>query len=196
MTQAQCEGCGKETPGYDITHYGSIDGVYRNLCSLCFNAEVAKLSGLDNFDNARLQPIGITDCAGELHQFHFVTRLLGHMVTLEAFELKEGQRAGYEFQIIGDPEEDQFALLGRMVSRIRKTLSVKHITDKGDGHGLQIADMTVRGRIECDLSEDIHMPCVVVVDGQEISWDEFGRMISSYEGWQFKLEILDRSDEL
>ncbi len=82
-----------------------------------------------------------------------------------------------------------------MVSRIRKTLSVKHITDKGDGHGLQIADMTVRGRIECDLSEDIHMPCVVV-DGQEISWDEFGRMISSYEGWQFKLEILDRSDEL
>ena len=99
------------------------------------------------------------------------------------------------FRSIGDPEEDQFALLGRMVSRIRKTLSVKHITDKGDGHGLQIADMTVHGRIECDLSEGIHTPCVVV-DGQEISWEEFGRMLSSLEGWQFKLEILDRSDEL
>jgi len=195
MTQIHCEGCGKDTPGYDITHYGSMGGVYRDLCSLCFNAEVAKRSGLETFDNARLQPIGITDCDGELHQFHFVTRLLGHIVTLEAFELKEGQRAGYELQIIGDPEEDQFALLGRMVSRIRKTLSVKHITDKGDGHGLQIADMTVHGRIECDLSEGIHTPCVVV-DGQEISWEEFGRMLSSLEGWQFKLEILDRSDEL
>jgi hypothetical protein len=38
------------------------------------------------------------------------------------------------------------------------------------------------------------MPCVVV-DGQEISWEDFGRMISSFEGWQFKLEILDRSEE-
>jgi len=195
MTQIHCEGCGKDTPGYDITHYGSMDGGYRDLCSLCFNAEVAKRSGLEKFDNTRLQPIGITDCDGELHQFHFVTRLLGHIVTLEAFELKEGQRSGYELQIIGDPEEDQFALLGRMVSRIRKTLSVKYITDKDDGHGLQIADMTVHGRIDCDLSEDIRTPCVVV-DGQEISWEEFGRMLSSFEGWQFKLEILDRSDEL
>lgn len=166
MTRIQCEGCGQDTPGYDITHFGSIDEVYRDLCSLCFNAEVAKLSGLDSFDNARLQPIGITDCAGELHQFHFVTRLLGHMVTLEAFELEEGQRAGYEFQIIGDPEEDQFALLGRMVGRIRTILSVKHLTDKGDGHGLQIADMLVRGRITSDHAREVRMPCVVV-DGQE-----------------------------
>lgn len=101
----------------------------------------------------------------------------------------------YQFQVIGDPEEDMFALLGRMVGRIRKTLSVKHIKDVGDGHGLQIADMVLRGRIECDSSEGEYAPCVVI-DGQEISWDEFGRMISAYEGWQFKLEIRDRSDDL
>lgn len=116
------------------------------------------------------------------------------MVTLEAFEVQDGDPAGYQFQIIGDPEEDMFAMLGRMVGKIRKALSVKHIIDKGDGHGLQIADMTVQGRIDCDLSDDAHMPCVVV-DGQEISWEDFGRMISSFEGWQFKLEILDRSEE-
>jgi len=116
------------------------------------------------------------------------------MVTLDAFEVQDGDRAGYQFQIIGDPEEDMFAMLGRMVEKIRKALSVKHIRNAGDGHGLQIADMTVRGRIECDLSEDIRMPCVVV-DGQEISWKDFGRMIISFEGWQFKLEILDRSEE-
>ena len=111
---------------------------------------------------------------------------------MDAFELKDGQQTGYKFQIIGDPEEDQFALLGRMIGRIRKTLSVKYIKDNGDGYGVQITDMMVRGRFECD---DAYMPSVVV-DGQEISWEKFGRMISSYEGWQFKLEILDRSDEL
>lgn len=195
MQQVHCEGCDKDVPGYDITHFGSIDNGYRDLCSLCFNAGVAKLSGLDNFDSARLEPIGITDCNGELHQFHFVTRLLGSMVTLEAFELQEGQRAGYEFQMIGDPEEEQFVLLGRMVKRIRKALSVKHLTDDGDGRGLQITDMMVRGRIECGYSEAVPAPSVVV-DGQEISWEKFGSMLSSFEGWQFRLEILDRSDEL
>ena len=195
MQQVHCEGCGKDVPGYDITHFGSIDNGYRDLCSLCFNTEVAKLSGLDNFDSTRLEPIGISDCNGELDQFHFVTRLLVSMVTLEAFELQEGQRAGYEFQMIGDPEEDQLDLLGRMVKRIRKALSVKHLADDGDGHGLRIADMMVRGQIGCDYSEGVPAPSVVV-DGQEISWEKFGSMLSSFEGWQFRLEILDRSDEL
>lgn len=148
---------------------------------------------MDNIDYARLEPIEITDCDGVSHQFHFATRLLGHIVTLDAFELKDGQQAGYKFQIIGYPEEDQFALLGRMIERIRKALSIKYIND--DGHGVQIADMMVCGRFEGDMSQDTYMPNVVV-DGQEMSWTEFGRMISSFEGWQFKLEFLDRSDEL
>ena len=36
-------------------------------------------------------------------------------------------------------------------------------------------------------------PCC---DGQEISWEDFGRMLMSFEGWQFKLEIFDRSHEV
>ena len=195
MNKVHCDGCGEDVPSYDTTHYGSIDGGYRDLCNRCFSSEVAKLHGLDNFDCARLAPIGVSGCDGVSHEFHFATRLLGHMVTLEAFELIDGYQGGYTFQLIGDPEEDQFAMLGRMVTRIRKALSVKHIVDKGDGFGLGIADMTVLGRIEGDYSESERTPSVVV-DGKEFSWEEFGRMLSTFEGWQFKLEILDRSDEL
>jgi len=194
MTKVHCDQCGDSVPSYDITHYGS-DGSYRDLCNRCLSAAVAKVCGLDPIDYARLEPIGITDCDGGSHQFYFTTRLLGHIVTLDAFELNEGQQAGYQFQIIGGPEEDQFALLGRMIGRIRKSLSVKTIKDNGDGHGFQIIDMLVRGRITCDTSLDTTTP-IVVIDGQEISWEEFGHMMNSYEGWQFKLEILDRSDEL
>ena len=32
--------------------------------------------------------------------------------------------------------------------------------------------------------------------GREISWDDFGRMLMTFEGWQFKLEIGDPSDEV
>jgi hypothetical protein len=195
MIKVHCEGCGDDVSSHDITHYGSEDGSYRELCNRCFSAEVAKACGLDNINYARLEPIGITDCDGVSHQFHFATRLLGRIVTLDAFELKDGQQTGYKFQLIGDPEEDQFALLGRMIEKIRKALSIKYIKDNGDGHGVQIVDMMVCGRFEGDLSQDAYMPSVVV-DGQEISWVEFGRMIRSFEGWQFKLEIIDRSDEL
>ena len=194
MQQDHCEGCGEIMANHDVVHFGSMDKGYRKLCTRCVNAEIAKLSGLEDFENIRLDPIGITDCAGESHQFHFRTRLLGDIVSLEAFELREGNPAGYRFQMVGDPEDDLFALLGRLIQKIRRTLSIRHLKEI-DGHGLQIADDTVRGRIEWGESEDGRVP-LLVVDGREISWEDFGSMLMSFEGWQFKLEILDPSDEV
>jgi hypothetical protein len=195
MSTTKCEGCGENVPSYEITHYGSMESSYKQLCSRCLNAEVVKLSGFDDFDSTRLHPIGITDCMGESHEFHFVSRLLGNMATLEAFEVQDGGRTGYQFELIGDPDANMFSLFGVMVERIRKALSVKHIKDTENGHGLQIVDQTVCGRIDYDPSSNSQMPCMIV-DGREISWEDFGRMLSSFEGWQFKLDIFDRSDEL
>ncbi len=110
-----CQACGNNVPSYDIVHYGSIDSGYQKLCSQCFNAAVAERSGITAFENIRLEPVGITDCIGETHEFHFRTRLLGNIVSLEAFELLDGEPGGYEFQLIGQPEDDLFVLLGRMV---------------------------------------------------------------------------------
>jgi hypothetical protein len=36
---------------------------------------------------------------------------------------------------------------------------------------------------------------LLVIDGQEVSWEKFGRMVMGFEGWQFKFEIRDRSEE-
>lgn len=189
----KCEGCSETFPGYDIVHYGSMDAGYRQLCTRCFNAVVAELHGLDDFENIQLEPIGLIDCSGEEHKFHFRTRLLGGIVSLEAFELRDGNPSGYELQLIGDPDEDLFVLLGRLIQKIRKALSIKHIAN-GE-YGLQMVDDTVRGRIEWDDAEEGRVP-LMIVDGREITWEEFGQMLMSREGWQFKLEIFDRSDEV
>jgi len=53
----------------------------------------------------------------------------------------------------------------------------------------------VRGRIEWDESQPGHLP-LVVVDGKEVSWDDLGQMLMSMEGWHFRLEIADPSEEL
>jgi len=193
MQQIHCAECNEISPSYDIIHYGSTDNGYRQLCTRCYNAEVAKRCGLDDFENIRLEPIGINDGTGQKHEFHFRTRLMGHIVSIEAFELQNGSPGGYLFQQVADPEEDLFTLLGRLIQKMRRALAVKHVED--GQLGLQIIDKTVRGRIESDLNADIRMP-LVVVDGREISWEEFGEMLMTFEGWQFRLHIADPSEEV
>jgi hypothetical protein len=188
-----CEACGTAVPAYDVVHYGSIDQGYRELCSSCFNAEVASALGVERFENVRLQPVVMTDFAGEKHEFHFRLRLLGSMAALDAFEFTGGAPGGYQFHILGEPDDEPLSLLGRLIERMRRSLSVKHLV-RGE-HGTQIADETVCGRIEWDQSEDGRVP-LLVIDGQKVSWNEFGHMLMTFEGWQFRPAIRDRSEEV
>ena len=188
-----CDACGTAVPGYDIVNYGSLEQGYRELCSRCFNAEVASTLGLERFENVRLHPVVLADCSGERHEFHFRMRLLGSMAALDAFELRAGAPEGYQFQILGKPDDEPLSLLGRLIDRMRRSLSVKHLLRSE--HGTQIADRMVCGRIEWDESADGRVP-LLVIDGQEVSWDELGRMLMSFEGWQFCVAIHDRSEEV
>ncbi len=193
MQEQRCAGCGRITPGYDIINSGSVERGYRQLCSKCFNEEMATLDGLDEFTHVSFEPITLASCDGDSHEFHFQTRLIGDGVVMDAFELRDGYRYGYQFQVIGDPEVDLWALFGRLMEKIRRALSVKHVVS-GD-YGLQIADRMVRGRIEWDSECDGRVP-LVIVDGRELSWDDLGRMLMTFEGWQFRLEIRDMSEEV
>ena len=187
-----CEACGMAVPTYDAVSYGSIERGYRELCNRCFNAEVARILGLERFEHVRLQPIVMTDCTGNKHEFHFRIRLLGDVLALDAFELSADVPGGYQFQILGEPDIEPLALLGNLVERMRRSLSVRYLVRSEDG--THIADQTVCGRIEGDACGDDRVP-LLVIDGREVSWDEFGRMLMSFEGWQFRLVIRDRSEE-
>jgi len=189
---SRCVNCGQVVPDYDIIDYGSTETGYREICTRCFNTEVATADGLD-FEHIEFDPVEVADCTGKSHTFHFRTRLFGPGVSVDAFELRKGCPAGYHFQVIGDPQDDLLVLLGRLVEKIRRALSVEHV--KNGEHGLEIADRVVRGWIEWDEAQDGRVP-LLVIDGREIAWHELGRMMMTFEGWQFKLEIRDRSEEL
>ena len=188
-----CDACGTAVPTYDVVSYGSLELGYRELCDRCFNTEMASVLGLERFEHVGLHPVVMTDCAGEKHEFHFRMRLHGSVMALDAFELKTGAPGGYQFQILGKPDDEPLLLLGSLIERIRRNLSVRHLVPSE--HGTQIADRTVCGRIEWDESEDGRVP-LLVIDGQEVSWDEFGRMLMSFEGWQLRVAIRDRSEEV
>lgn len=191
MTHDRCKQCGSQMPPWDTVQCGYGDGSYELLCMRCFNSRIAETAGFTDFENVRLDPIQMIDCQGESHQFHFQFRLLGDRISLDTFELRGETPAGYRFQLIGEANDDVFVLLGRLVEKIRRALSVRHI----DFHEREIIDSTLRGRIEWDESQPGHLP-LVVVDGKEVSWDELGRMLMSMEGWQFRLDMADPSEEL
>jgi hypothetical protein len=78
---------------------------------------------------------------------------------------------GYQFQILGKPDDEPLSLLARLIERMRRSLSVKYL--ERSEYGTQIADRTACGRIEWDESEDGRVP-LLVNDGQKVSWDELG----------------------
>jgi hypothetical protein len=190
----RCHMCGRAIAGFESVHYGSIEGGYRDLCNRCFNQEVAA-AGEINFSHVKFEPLEMSDVAGQGHRFHFEVHLLGDRVSLEAFELVNGAPGGYQLQMLGQAEEDLFDLMGQMVPRIRRMLAQQHLNTEPDVPGLHIADLLVRGRITWDENEDGRLP-MLVIDGKEISWERLGRMMTAFEGWQFKLEICDRSAEI
>ena len=49
--------------------------------------------------------------------------------------------------------------------------------------------------IAWDDAQDGRLP-LLIIDGQDITWEELGRMLMSFEGWQFKLNVGDKSEEL
>ena len=115
------------------------------------------------------------------------------MLAIDAFELIADAPGGYQFQILGEPEDEPLSLLGRLIERMRRSLSVKYLVH-GE-HGTQVADWTVCGRIDWDAPADDRTP-LLVIDGREVSWEDFGRMLMTFQGWQFRLAISDRSEEV
>ncbi len=190
----RCATCGVAPRPFDSVHYGGEGVPSRLLCGRCFNLELAESGGLDDFEHIDFEPVTMSDAYGLEHVFEFRTHLFGDGVAIDAIEFKDDQTEGYRFKVIGPEDGDLLELLARLITKMRRGLAHAHLEDSP--LGLQISNPgIVRARVECDLEGTTGIP-LVVIDGRSITWDEVGRMVSAYEGFQFKLEMLDLSDEI
>ncbi len=189
----RCKRCGKVVHAYDSIIFTSENDAPETVCMRCANNEMAEKAGI-KFEHPEYLPMTVRDFDGIEHEFHFVTRFLSDIVSLEAVEIKAGMARGYEFSVIGrDPEADTLDLYGKLVDRIKRSLAIRHL--KSGDFGYQIADpWFVRARISSIGIREDDSP-LLIIDGKEITWDDFGRMILTFEGFQFKMEVYDRSEE-
>jgi hypothetical protein len=192
MNKEKCTACSKIVQPYDGV-FVQIEKEYQLLCVSCYNDMVAERFGIE-FDNVSFDPISLKDSDGMSHTFLFRTRLLGDRVTIDAIERLDDGKQGYEFAVLGDADEDLFDLFKILFERIRRALQQKHI-EPDDITRYRITQKdTVRGYITSDMNADTKNP-LLVIDGKEIRWHEFGQMLSTFEGFNFKLEIFDKTEE-
>jgi hypothetical protein len=199
MATDKCERCGKEVHNYnDFIMAYTENGNYIPLCFRCYNKEISEAIGIE-FDEIDLQPILLQDADGTDHTFYFSVRLMEVGLVLRAFEKEYKNRSGgYEFSIIGDVDDGVFSLFSKLYTRMCKALSRKHIYHDEGTHKWEITESDiVRGQITDDPDkEDWDSDPMIVVDGKAITLKEFGQMLKAYEGFNFKLQIFDESDEI
>jgi len=191
-----CEQCNCEVKPFESVNLTLEDGSIF-LCSKCYNQRVAEYAGLD-FTHVSFEPITCTDVDGQDHVFHITTHLYGDRVSMEAVEeVADDDVEAYRFCMIGGAEggeQNLFNMLAKLVARVKRRLSKKHI--EVGRYGLQITrEGVVRGHITSDIKTGSSSP-ILVIDGKEISWHDFGKMVMGYEGFNFRLDIVDPSEEV
>ena len=167
----------------------------QHLCTRCYNEVISEYHDV-NFENVTFDPINLSDKEDIEHRFTFHTRLLGDKVAMEAFEELEGEQSGYQFQVIGCIEDDILSLYQSLYEKMKRGLEQKHIEPNELTSWPEYSSSRndiVRGHITSDI-DDGCTP-VVIIDGHEISWDEFGKMVATYMGFNFKMELFDQSEE-
>lgn len=86
-------------------------------------------------------------------------------------------------------------ILQELYKRIENGLSRKFIV-KEISFGKEftyLKEDLAEGRIEWDENYEGNTP-KFIIDGEEYSLDELGKIMMAYEGWNFKLEIIEPTE--
>lgn len=117
------------------------------------------------------------DCCGKRREFALEVLETDSGYFVRAMEQASGND-GYAFA--AHSESDPYLALGRLRGKIHKGLATRYLTECDHlprlGHDVAVGHISNGG---------------VVLDGRYLSFDEFATILSGYEGWQFKLEIVD-----
>ena len=112
-------------------------------------------------------------------------------------EATENIEYGYEFAVHGELECNQTELYERLVDKVKRGVSKRFIKvgEFPNGQKYQsIIDDEVVGRIDHDeMSPSSPM---VVIDGQPYTWEQFGEMVKSFEGFQIQMKFFDMTDDV
>ena len=122
------------------------------------------------------------DCCGGTRRFEVSMNVTEGGFFLRATEDRE-DGGGYEFA--AHHTSSPYVALGILRARIAEGLATRYMVIDGDGRRLGHDRAVGHVGYGC-----------VVIDGEEIPFDEFVTLIQAYEGWRFDIQITDAFDAL
>lgn len=157
------------------------------LCDRCAGRKTAEITGLPELpdpppDESRTGP------DGRAHRFRYRLWRAPTGIVAEAEEADRAPGDGYHFKVMGPHDAIVDRLLEALRVHMLRGLGRLHLEPHPRSEGWLVAGDTVTGRLEWS---EAGLPYDVVVDGRRLSWEEFGRAMEPFEGWEFTLRIED-----
>ena len=186
-----CGRCGKPSYGMTVLSHGNNE--QETICTDCYNKEMAEYYGIEDFKDF-IKTYTAVDFDGVSHVFDINKRIMGTGVFWEAVELNDGNYNGYQFEVQTDMDGDQHEAVQRLFNKIHKGLSKKSIETKSfEGQKVRsLVSDEIEGRIEWDSEDGI----AFIIDGKKCTLQEFEKILSSREGFNFKIKIYDPTEDM
>jgi hypothetical protein len=160
------------------------------LCDRCYDARIAAAGGWPRLP----EPLAPETIAGPDGRRHRIVYRLWRSPGGIAAEAGEGDRTsdGYFVQVVGPHDADVSALVAQVKATIRRRISRLDLELAPSGDHWIIAGDDLTGRL---VWREDGEPYGVVVDGRHLSWEEFGRTLEPFEGWEFRLTFAEEPDQ-
>ena len=183
-----CERC----EGTEAKVHVKMEPDSMHLCTNCYNQLMAEELEIDL--DELVETFSMKDGQGVSRTFN-VERLINPLgVYLEAAENIE---YGYKFAVYGELTSNQQELLTKLIEKVRKGIREQQVETKVFPNGQayhSIINDQFKGLIEYDeTSQDTPL---VIIDGKPFTWEQVGKMLMSYEGFQVKVEMHEVTDDV
>lgn len=149
---------------------------------------------------SRVEPLPEPEARDEYHLDHQGRKRLfrlrnyerGPFSFFEALEVRNGDPTGWRFAVHYDPESG-IVPWAEIREKIRQRLATRDIVRDPDSGGLRVLANLIRAQVGC--AKDARKGPPLIVDGETVTWREFGQLLSSYEGWGLRIQITNGGDE-
>ncbi len=168
------------------------------VCDRCLNDRVSERKGWSRLpDPPPLETVRAAD-GREVAFRHRLTWALSGVMSAEAEEVGQPPGDGFRFGVYGEHDADPDAVLAQLRRVVDREVGRAYLEPQESGAEVGgtrwvIAADEVAGRIDWSGDGSVREPSVVI-DGRRFDWGEFGQMVASFEGWEFRMRLDDSSD--
>lgn len=191
----KCQRCNKKTDEYGMVSLSFNENEESILlCNKCFNEHMAYMLGIVDYDDFERKVV-FRDCDNVEHAFDIVKRINPVGILWEAIEFLDGDEIGYLFKVNQNFEDAPSEALETLYQKIENGLSRKFVDKEMLNSNIFyiLKDDRAEGRIEWDEKGAGYIP-KFIISGEEYSLAKLGKMMLSYEGWNFRLEIIEPTE--